>query len=1411
MIFRLQKNLAFSNIPKRNVSLKNTIDFRFGADFTPAPNNIKPFSISPPKPTFPNNDKDRHYVVQRIGTVVHTNSSFKFAGTISNYKNISSPVNFSFKPTETAENLNIFAAAWQSSIIGVPHSWNFHSFATTSGIDSQQFGKPGLRNDTSYIKPNGYESVLYGRPTVFNLDKYVYPSAWQSSVVPKPERAINKNRPIRPVGYVATSFGGSLVYNSAFEIKVGGWQSSEVSKSAIIANKNKPLLPQSFVATSMGYPKAHNSDQHIKASGWQSSRLDGAANVFNHYKNIYPQSFTSSSFGSAIAHNKTSVIGAKGWQVSAVGTPEQVVNYNKTLLPSSFRSSQAGTPLVYNLTQYRYLNGFDASSYGVAYLMGGVKYLTPQGYDASGFGKAGLINTTADQTAKPTGINSLVMPAPSVSPRMLYPTGIASPVLGRPDVRDPAIKPMGELHTSYGTPTVWFHTRPLSPNGILSYQSGYPRVADPTQFAYPPSLLTSAIFGDTAIRNLSFKVSVPAIFDGGFSDYTTLTNSNRYYKPSGINSLVIGAASITNKTPSIFVDGINPYDVGTPAIGHAIRTVVPTGFDHLLFGRAVLTKTPELKTIGHQSSVVGQAWISHKNRTIDLIQKGISSFKAGEPTVWYGQRPVKTLGWQTASYGNPTLTHEVRQVLGQGFKRDAYGMPWVSFGTRRLEPVGIYKDFPSNHMVGGTQTIKPAGYEATLWGERIIPESQSIQPLGFSGLWGTATVDLHTKYIAPVGYISVGHQPADRWGDITVYNKLQYIVQEFDVNSGLVPPKWSDWTAIANRNIQMNVTGFANQRFGYSQIDNNATPLLPNGIEPPAITIGMISHGVRAVTPEAIEAPPISTWGVVHNGARVIAPLGHTHTQWGNDGTVVNTRREYRNVGRIDSLETGTPMIAYRIRTIDIEPRYSIAPPQINLPTIDLYTRYVGFNGYETVKYGLPSLSIHFNIIGPSWRYRDDFGESVVRNVTPELQAGAFDSQEFGRASIRTQWRHVQAQGDTATLFGSAMIADTKQQIGLRGWQDSIISQLHTVTKTGTPPYTTQNIWLQNESNPSADGFGIEPTSKPSEPGLNQNVLYARGFIATKFGEAVVSSNNLYIEIGISTVNIPVNSATIVENRVRAISPEGIDNTIRITDEHMVTPFYIKPSSFNHPGDYSSFSQGDKFGHPRVDNRHRQIYPRGHQSSNVGYNARVELHTRYIIPPTIRGFAMGFPEIPFTPKTIDIKDYGFNSEQHGRASIDYPPYIGPQTIGAKGLNSFNTGTSRVELLHRNITASGRDSLAMGRSISNDTPYMWQGLRVGEFVPMSIGAGDTSLFGDTAIGLRVREIPVEGFVAFRSEYEPARFKDRMKVIGSLTNNPLTQGVTAVGIGSEAMGNPSIKPAQHFIRPDGNSDQFRKGAF
>lgn len=1148
----------------------------------------------------------------------------------------------------------------------------------------------------------------------------------------------------------------------------------------------------------------------------------GAATRVNNLTNyVAPTSIEPKTVGTPAVKNAKDFISPKGFNSSNVGTNGSIYNFNKTISPVSFVSSGFGYQYAYNLKQFLRAYGQDQQSFGYGRLLGGVRWLYLSGINSNAYGTASLFNPMANRAITLNGIPPAGVPAPTVSPRMLYPSGIfnngvyingyngayQTVKIGKPDVRDPAIKPFGELQTSYGTPTIWYHTRPLAPNGILSYESGYPRVADPTQFINPPSLLTSAIFGDTATRNLSFRVSVPSLDGSMFSDYTTFTNSNRYYATKGIDSLEIGVAAIVNKTPSIFVDGITHYDIGTPAIGHAIRFVQPTGFDRLLLGRPVLIKAPELLVKGHEDSAFTKPTVWYKNRTINLNARGINSFIAGtNNTLWYKLRPFKPQGWQSSRHSLPQLTHGVRTVEPQGFRRDALGISWVSQGIRVIEPVAIYEPKNSRHMVGGTQTVKPAGYEATLWGERIIPVDTKVFPIGFTGAFGLTEASLYIRYLSPLGYITVGQQPADRWGDSVAYNKTQYITQEFDVNSGLVPPKMEGWTGIENRNRTIGVTSFIATKFGYSQIDNNATPLLPIGIEPIPITIAMISHGVRSVFVEPIEAPLMSTWGVVYNGARVIAPISHTHTQWGNDGTVVNTRREYRNVGRIDSLETGTLMIAYRIRTIDIEPRYSIAPPQINLPTIHLYNSYVTFRGYETAKYGTPFVEEHFSILYPKWTHKEKFGEGVVYNNTPEYAAYGHDSSEFGDTSIRTEWSNLYAQGSDTSLFGAVDIADTKREITVRGWIDTSVSQKPIVIKMGTNPYTTQNVFLNSESSPNEDGYGIPiPQQQVSRAGINQNVLYPSGINSQKFGTVFTWSNNLYIDTGIPIQSM--DAGPVVSNKKRFLSPAGIDAEIKVNILARVTPSYLRQYH-----DIDAGTTGERFGWQTVTNQHRTIYPLGHQSSEVGrYGAyaRVELSTRYIQPKAIRQFLFGVPELPFTPK--EVITYGALSEVHGLTEVSRPPYTGPQTIAAKGLSSLSVGVPAVELFNRYITAIGHNSQQMGRSILGDTPYMWQGLRVGEFVPMEIGAGDTSIFGETRISLKVQSVNLEGFVAFRSEYDYTNFNARMKVTGTITDYVTEQSIAAGGIDSEAMGAVEIKLGQHFIRPDGNSNQFRKGGY
>lgn len=1228
-------------------------------------------------------------------------------------------------------------------------TWANVSYLSAVGFDSLEIPDP-IAIQQQILSPSGFDSSKFGKPS--SLFEYQYSS---------PIWILDANW-LGKSSYTPASFNVDGLWTLPSESKnvpLTGWLSSFVSNDAFIRSSLEIVKPIGFTQEALGTPSLRNSSMQIKAPG--------------------------------------------------------------------FFSQIFGTTSTYNLKQFiLHISRDNHSSYGLVYLQGGVKEVTPKGLDSLAHGKTFVVNTKATQTAAPKGILSLEVSAPNVSPRIIYVNGIYKSNFGTPNIRIPVLMPGGFVGSSYGLQTVWFHTRPLSPNGIASYETGYPRVFDPTQFIQAPSLLTSAIFGDTSIRNKTSVINVPGIDAAAFSDYNTLTNSNRYYSPSGIDSLNIGSLSISNGTPELFPDSFSTYALGLPAIGYRIRSLYPSGFDRLALGRPVLTKTPELIVKGHVSSRLGDTTIWHKNRKIEV--PAIDSAVYGKPTAWFRYRYVVPLSWQSDTFNKPELTHGLREVITKGFMRDAYGNAWISPSTRRIEPKSIYQDFASNHMVGGTQTIAPGGYIATLFGTRIVPESQAVYPLGFAGQVGLAEVGLYTRYLRPVGYLTVGTQPAERWGQTKAYNLTQYIFQTFDGKSGLVPPPWSDWLLIENRNKTLRASGLSSEKFGYSQIDNNAAPLLPMGIEPPPITVGLVSHGIRRIPIEGIEAPMLSSWAVVHNGARVISPTGLVHTKAG-EPAVVNTRRYYNNIGRIDSLESGTPMISYRIRTIDIEPRYSIAPPQIDLPTIELYTRYATFQGIETLRYGTPSLSIHFNIISPKWDHREKFGYPALRNVTPELLIYGHDSSAFGRAGIRTQWREVKAQGDNTAVFGAVVIADTKRTIEVRGLLSAAVSQKHTVTKTGANPYVTQTIWLADIDDPEqgqGDGISSDDEFKNSripKPGLNQNVLYPSGFFNPKFGTAFIWTNNIIVDGGIAIDNVSTDLTVSNKNNFISLDGKGIENEV-IVGEPRLSPHTIyavkeapAQAKANHPtnnlhyvGEQPGIPPGERFGNAKIESTIRSIRPRWIRASSSFGSHKLDLGLKIISPESFRLARFGIPSIPFTLQEIGLRS-GFDATQWGRAEVGRPVYIGPQTIAPKGIITYSSGSHAADNYIRTVSAVGRDSLVMGQRKNGDSPFMWQGLRVGEHVPLIIGGDDMSLHGETVIGLRIRNLEVEGFNTFSSNYNLSSFEERMRVYNQDKKLPLAQNIEAKGFNKINFGVVGVKYGQQFIRPDGNSDQFRKGGY
>lgn len=1293
-------------------------------------------------------------------------------------------------------------------------------------VSTTPYTPPIISNDIDYVKtlskvgdyafayaPSYYQSVI---ATVL-LDAYTPPIATGSLKTLVKEKADTPTTEYIAASGVDTSlFGNNTVFKQQF-INVGNDKPSSnaqinLSSDYIVDNykSNITILRSYGDMLGIGISVVRDKTSYATNIPFVSSIVSRQASIRLSREFVSPKGFVASSYG----YN-------------------DVVNFSKEIGGKGFVATRFGGSEIYNLLQFVKATQYDASKYGEPYMIGGVRFIYPYGYDQSLIGEVVALNTTENRTLKPKGIDWLDIPPPNVSPRIIYPASLRSQSFGQLDIRIPVLDPTGLLETRYGLTTIWFHTRPLLPASLLSYDSGYPKIYDRAQWLRPLSFDKAAVFGDISAKNKSARVDAFSIFDEVVTPWSLIENTKRYYKPKGIDSQSIGISTIYNKTPSIFVKDIVAPQFNTPAIAYRIRSIRVSGFDRLLFGKPLLTKTPEIlpKSINSPSITAPTVW--YKNRPVDAIGRGINSFTAGEAIAWFRYRLATPMSWSSSKVGSPTATHGVREVIATGYLRDSYGWAWVSQGTRYLGAESIYQDFASRHLVGGAQKILVDGYVATLFGTRIIPESRSVAPLGFAGKYGLAKAHLYTRYLGPIGYISVGTQPADRWGATRAFNLLQFVTQNYDSGNGLVPPAWSDWTEIRNRNKTAGISGFQSQRFGYSKIDNNAAPLLVVGIEPPAGTrfdVSMISYANRPMVTEGIVPPHMSSWAVIHNAARVITPIGVTHTSIGN-AEAVKTRRYYSSVGRIFSQEFSDPMIAYRIRTLDIEKRYSIAPPIIPMPAFDLRTKYITFHGFETAKYGLASLSIRFNIIKTRWSHRDTLGEPALKNLTPELGAYGHDSQLFGRASLRTQWRDVYAQGDNSNLFGRLYIADSNREMFVRGWLDTGVSQRHKVTKTGTNPYVLQHIWLSDESGDNnGEGYGIYFNEnllgkRVPSPVINQNVLYAKGFKSSNVGDQRLWSTTISADSGIFIDG--VSKDLTVFNKTQQVTIEngrGIDNTIVVgrprLSPHTIYAVMEAPDQAkeNHPvanlhyvGQGSINSESlNKIGKVRLESTIRQLVISGPNFTRFSI-PRLENKRSVIEVEGFRSSRFGLPGTPEWVRYVKLRS-GIYEQSFGLASLLRPPYTGPLHLKPYGFDATRFGVTYSDNYTRTLYPKGLNLLTMGESKYKDTPYMWQGLRIGEHVPLIIGGDDLSIFGETNISLYVRNLEAVGFNDFSSGYELSSFKDRMTVENGYKDIPISKTINNYGFISSAMGvTANIKLAQHYIRPDGNSDQFRKGGY
>lgn len=891
----------------------------------------------------------------------------------------------------------------------------------------------------------------------------------------------------------------------------------------------------------------------------------------------------------------------------------------------------------------------------------------------------------------------------------------------------------------------------------------------------------------------------------------------------GFDACTFGAHSVEQPL-SAQVEGFDAARVGTHVVRNAVATlrVRASGWDGAQTGQASVRNLHErIAPAGVRAPDCGEPDVFNRNQ---YIRAGNLYTPEDVPTrarVFNRNQYAVPAGWDAQAFGSKTLvSHFLRRIEARGVQPGNCGKPRVEHREKRIAPEGIFRDAVGFPVLGWARHLCPHGWDSARYLTRIIPEVSRVYPQGAAVTqWGAARI-WNRQHVVAVPTLRPPGQEEFYYGRAHVWNLRQYIRQEFDVNCGLVPQPFGGWMRVENRNRVLGVPGYPQERFGYHEVFNAARPVLPEGIAPHGVRgCALVAHAVRRLALDGMEPPFVSYWLRVRNAARQLFVVGEDAACVGAHA-VANTRRYYSRITAGNQQAFGVAFVADRVRTVSIESRYGIAPPTVRLPTVQLWTRYVEPQGWDAAAIsGRAELRIHWNKIAPRWTHRELFGDAQVRNKTPQLYAHGICHDAFGAAVVDLFTRYVAPVGEAQLRIGRAGISHKTRKVAAAGLAAGAIGSNTRVTRKGSAPYSLQKIVLDG-----THGYGIAPPGgtqqnvQVPEPILNQQEIHViNPEAATRFGVPFVAANSIRVEPGIGEDNC---GTPFVSLRVRrlAVSPWQ-DRDVFEPERARLSPHTIyavmdapAQAKRNHPAPrtlhYVSGWAG--FGlNTRVTLKNRTVRPYGYDMAGYG-RARVEHWRRYILLAGWRDSRFGIPMLPGTRRLTQ-----FNAPDGmtmGRPSVRIV-WHGAQTIAPRGwaATAISERGNRVENLHRNIFPRGFLAQQMGASRSGDKRYMWQSLHVGAPDNPPMQGFDAACYGAPWVSHRIRDVRAEGFDAFLCEYDLMNFAARMRVRNAGAPKPAARTVAPVAIGACEMAMADARHLQYFIRPDGDSEQFRKGAF
>lgn len=1160
--------------------------------------------------------------------------------------------------------------------------------------------------------------------------------------------------------------------------------------------------------------------------------------------------------------------------------------------------------------QYVFTSGADGAEFGEAFTRLGWRPVGAEGFNAAGVGVAVVFNS--DQHLRPAGIwratpfgalsirnlNREVRPgtlgnmarygSAGVKNRNqhLDPSGLQALSVGRPQLRNSrqivrltyGIEP----RNGYGDARIWNNNPEAYPSGFNSAAYGSPSVWNSRQYVSAQGIPRTLVFGLADIRNLNRYLPIEGIPRSTGYGRPNVRNRNRTLSPGSIGRLsTFGTPKAWNKTQFAWTaPAARGVSYGTPTIINLNRTFAfESAGDFATYGAARIWNRNYWLTLGNIAPPLpGAPYIWNRNQFVrtSAITPRVA---LGKPEIWNRNQFLRAYGSNMAQFGVTQLTHEHRTII----VGPAPYPPTLPAGhSLSTSPHHVRPQLLNSLQMGwqhavysDLQFVTAQGFDTLAWGQRIIPVHREIEVAGWHSMEFANPQQIYstTRSIKPAGF-ATHEQPWHRWGTNTVWNWRQYVNHHYDADADTNGEKWPLWTKIENRNRVMRTYSTDGAKLSRPEIYLKSRLLFPGSIEAPAnpefYKAGSVTHWLQRVLPEGLFGR-MGAWLVVYYGQGHVRPVPMADFAAVPEPTIVNTRRYYRWVGRIDGSAYGRPFVAYGVRTIACEARFGLEPPLMRLPRIENSDQYVAPVAVEPPGFGLTNLHIYWATLRPRWQDTPLFGAARLHNATPEIHTSGRAFDRYGRPSVRLQWRRVtQVWSDAYAVIGKQLVGYRTRHIepssadylrlgiiaGIEGGRREIPTN-RGIYPAGlsapSVPSPRTNVWTVRVYQSASDGHrfgqGIRVWANSIYPASIQwrrfiGDPYVRlGYVpdtgggpyqppSTDPGEdddtyvppPSVSRRGIVGAGGIATANFQggirgrVSPHTIYAPAGDEATSQAITNHPTSESPKPIIGMAVGAPRLEHWVRYVAMRGADfepTFGVPRVQLLRRYIQARGWYHGRQGWQwvkGGVQYLEQYDPsgPSVENNRWMGRPGVrdPYAPPPPPPEPQGFSSMRFGNIDNTNPNRLDPRA------------RLRVELKNRKLPVSGWDSMVMGRNSYRDGPndYYTDPFRYPRRLtvyfprPAPMAGFHAAQYGVPWVSFRVRDLGVRGFDPSAIDYDDDHFRERMRVIRALEREvPPNQAVGAQGFDSLESAIVSVMPLAHYIRPDGNSDQHRKGAF